>query len=309
MKKRILIAVDESTYSRKAMEYAVMMGSMVKDLHYTLFNIQPKISEFLLDDARLDPKAMAALKNAAKKNQDNSRDLLNKSKEIMVKSGAAETHVDTVSQAQSAGTAKTILDFGRQSLCDSILLGKRGLSRLTESFIGSVTNSVLEHADVIPVWAVGGEVTSKKILVAIDGSEGALRAADHVGLMLGDNPDVQITLLHITPRLRDFCKIDFEEEGDDIQEVIIDGDKQCVDSFYIHAKKKFRDAGLRPDQIEIMEVKSTINIGKTIVDEAEKGGFGTIVIGRRGTNNSFFMGSVSRRVLTEASNCAVWLVP
>ena len=56
-------------------------------------------------------------------------------------------------------------------------------------------------------------------------------------------------------------------------------------------------------------MKSTLNIGKTIVDEAEKGDFGTVVIGRKGANNSFFTGSVSRHVLINASNCAVWLVP
>ncbi len=309
MEKKILIAVDESAYSKRAMEYAAMIGSMIKDVNYTLLHIQPKISEFLLEDARLDPKAISALKTATKKNQDDSRDLLKKSKDIMVKSGIAENLIDTVSQAQTAGTAKSILDYSRQSLCDAILIGKRGLSRLAETFIGSVTNSVLEHADVIPVWAIGGDVTSPKIMVAIDGSESALRAVDHVGFMTGGNPDVKITLLHITPRLRDYCTIDFEEENDELSEVITEGDKQCVDSFYVHAKQKFKESGLKENQIEIKEVKSTINIGKTIVDEAERGNFGTIVVGRRGANNSFFMGSVSRRVLTEASNCAVWLVP
>ena len=94
-----------------------------------------------------------------------------------------------------------------------------------------------------------------------------------------------------------------------MKEVILSGDKQCVDSFYIHAKERFAKAGMDESQIDIREVTTTLNIGKTIVDEALKGGFSTVVVGRRGINNSFFMGSVSSRVLTNAKDCAVWLVP
>jgi len=309
VEKRILLAVDESIYSRNATEYAVGIGPEVKDLRFTLFNVQPKISEFLLEDARIDDKARKALREVRDKNEENSNKVLKDTKDIMIKLGVDEKAIEMVSQPQSMGTAKTILDYGKQSLCDAIVLGKRGMSSLAESFIGSVTNNVLEYTSVTPVWAVGGDVKSSKIMVAIDGSESALSAVDHVASMVGDNPEAEVTLLHVTPRLKDYCTIEFDEEGDIVEDVIAQGDKQCVDSFYIHARQKFEDAGLKENQIIIKEVKSILNIGKTIVDEGEIGNFGTIVIGRRGVNNSFFMGSVSRYVLTNASDCAVWLVP
>lgn len=309
MEKRVLLAVDESAYSRKATEYAVGIDPKVKDLRFTLFNVQPKISEFLLEDARIDDKARKALMDVGKKNEENSKRILKNTKERMIRLGVDEKVIETVSQPQDMGTAKSILDYGKQSLCDAIVLGKRGMSSLAESFIGSVTNSVLEYTTVTPVWAVGGDVRSSKIMVAIDGSESALSAVNHVASMLGDNPDAEVTLLHVTPRLKDYCTIEFDEEGDIVEDVIAQGDKQCVESFYIRAKQRFEDAGLKESQVVIKEVKSILNIGKTVVNEGETGNFGTIVIGRRGVNNSFFMGSVSRYVLTNASDCAVWLVP
>lgn len=309
MEKRILIAVDDSIHSRRAVEYAIKMGSIIKDLHYTLLNIQPKISEFLIEDAKKDPKARSALKEINEKNQENSTNMLNDLKSVMIKSGIDENLVDTVTQPVIKGTAKGILDYGKQSLCDAIVVGKRGISRLTEAFTGSITNNVLEYTDRIPVWAVGGEIKTTKIMVAIDGSESALKAVDHVAFMIGGNADVKVTLLHVTPKLRDYCTIEFDEEGDMIEDVITQGDKKCVDSFYIHAKQKFTEAGLSDSQINIKEVESTLKIGKTIVEEAKKGEFGTLVVGRRGVNNSFFMGSASRNVLTNAADCAVWLVP
>ncbi|MDB9822595.1 universal stress protein [Deltaproteobacteria bacterium] len=309
MGKRILIAVDGSIYSKKAIQYTVKMESVIKDLKYTLINIHPKISEFLIEDARADSKARSALETVTSNNQENSIKVLQESKSIMIKLGIADKNIETVSQPVIRGTAKAILDYGKQSLCDSIVMGRRGISRLAEMFTGSVTNNVLEHTSVIPVWAIGGDIKSSKIMVAIDGSESALHAIDHVIFMVGENPDIQVTLLHVTPRLRDYCTIEFDDKGDIIEDVITQGDKRCIDDFYVHAQKKFEEAGLKENQIDIKQVTSTINIGKAIVNEAKKGDYGTVVIGRRGANNSFFMGNVSRHVLINATDCAVWLVP
>ena len=54
--------------------------------------------------------------------------------------------------------------------------------------------------------------------------------------------------------------------------------------------------------------KRAVNVGKAILDEAKKGNYGTVVIGRRGASKAFFMGSVSRYVLDRISNRALWLV-
>ncbi|MGW8323578.1 MAG: universal stress protein, partial [Thermodesulfobacteriota bacterium] len=49
----------------------------------------------------------------------------------------------------------------------------------------------------------------------------------------------------------------------------------------------------------------------TIVDQARRGGYGTIVVGRKGVTKveEFFMGRVSSKVLQLAKNMAVWVVP
>ncbi len=47
-----------------------------------------------------------------------------------------------------------------------------------------------------------------------------------------------------------------------------------------------------------------------IVEEAKRGGCGTIVMGRRGLSKveEFFMGRVSNKVINLARDMAVWLV-
>lgn len=309
MEKKILIAVDGSIHSRKAIEYCVNMCSLIEDMQYILINIQPKISDFLLQESKMDSKAGAALKDVVSKNKENSLKILDESEEIMVKLGVDKNLIEKISQPVIKGTAKGLLDFAKQTLCDALVVGDRGKSKLVEAFTGSIANNVLEHTDTTPVWAVGGDITSKKIMVAVDGSESALKAIDHVAFMITGNADIRVTLLHVAPKLRDYCTIGFDEDGDMIEDVITSGNKKCVDSFYIHARQKFKEAGLSEDQIEVREIESKLSIGKTIVENARDENCGTLVIGRRGANESFFMGSVSRYVLSNAVDCAVWLVP
>jgi nucleotide-binding universal stress UspA family protein len=187
-------------------------------------------------------------------------------------------------------------------------VGRRGLTKTQRAFMGSLTADLVEHSKMIPVWVVDGEVTSKKIMVAVDGSESSLRAVDHVAFMVGENPHTEVTLFHVLPRLRDYCGIDFEEKKADIEKVVAQGAQKCIDHFYVQAQNKFREAGIQEDQLEIRVSKRTANVGKTIADEARKGDYGTVVVGRRGMNRSFFMGSVSRHVLDKTANKTVWVV-
>ncbi|MDY7034628.1 MAG: universal stress protein [Thermodesulfobacteriota bacterium] len=309
MEKSILLAVDDSIHSKKAIEYAAEISTILSDLSFTLFNVQPIVSDYIEHDSTRDAQASAALKKVVSKNEKNSRELLEKYKSQMIKKGVDEKSIDLITQPRIMGAAKDILHYAKRQHMDAVLLGRRGISRLEEAFIGSIANTVLEHASVIPIWSINGKMKSSKIMVAIDGSESSLNAVDHISYMVGGNPKVRLTLLHITPTLRDYCTIEFEDEGEIVDEVIAHGDKQCVDNFYTHALQRFKAAGIRENQIVIREVKSRVLIGKTIVEEAEKGNFGIVVVGRKGMHESFFMGSVSRYVVNKASNCAVWLVP
>ena len=45
------------------------------------------------------------------------------------------------------------------------------------------------------------------------------------------------------------------------------------------------------------------------MDYAEKGDYRTLVVGRRGIDKSFFMGSVSRYMINNLSNGALWVIP
>lgn len=309
MDKKILLVVDGSIHSTHVVKYAVRISSVVQDLNYTLFHVQPTVSEFLLDEAETNLKARADLRKVIRKNAEFARGILENHKDRMVGIGIDAERIEIATQQKIMGIAKDILDRAQQGLYDAILVGQRGLSRIQKTFMGSTTANLVEHSKVIPVWIVDGDVTSLKILMAVDGSGPSLRAVDHLSFMLGGNENIKVTLFHVTPKIGDYCAINFDEKESDVGQIIARGAKQCIDLFYAHAQHKFKEAGIKEDQIELKVMKRAMNVGKAIVDQSGKGDYGTVVIGRRGADKAFFMGSVSRYVLDKVSGRVVWVVP
>jgi nucleotide-binding universal stress UspA family protein len=308
MQKKILLALDDSIYSKYAIVYAAKMASITNQLHYTLFHVLPTISQYLVEEAKVDFKAKVELGKIMQKNQEKALQFLRNYKEQMVGMGIKEDRIDIIAQPKMLGMARDILEHAQKGLYDAICIGRRGLTRLQATFSGSVTNKLLQHSQFIPVWVVGGEVKSKNVMAAVDGSESSLRAVDHLCFMLMGNPEINITIFHVAAKIGDYCEIDFNDTSGELEKLVIEGDKRCVQKFYTHAFKKFKDAGIGEDRILIKEVKPRMNVGKAIINEIKKGDYGTVVLGRRGISKSFFMGKVSEYVIGKIENCTLWLV-
>jgi nucleotide-binding universal stress UspA family protein len=310
MQKKILVAIDDSHHSRQAVDYAARMKSLVPGLGCTLFHIQPAISQFLLDEAQRSGQAQAKLNRMAARNAEASRALLAKYKDLLVRAGMAETAIDLLTLPRHLGLAKDILDQAQNGLFDAILLGRRGISSMQQMFLGSVSAHLIENSQVIPVWLVDGNVNSARVMAAVDGSESALRAVDHMAFVLSGNREVKVRFFHVAPRLKDYCEINFGQEACDGSEALIaQGDKRCMDDFFSAALAKLRAAGFQEKQIETQTVTTLVSVGETILKAAWDAGFGTIVMGRRGIGKSFFGGKVSYTVSQRLSDAALWLVP
>jgi hypothetical protein len=128
--------------------------------------------------------------------------------------------------------------------------------------------------------------------------------------MLAGNTNVNLSFFHVAPRLKDFCPIDFADtEFAELEAIIRQGDNACIERFFAHARKKLEDAGIRDSQIKINVKDGGFRVGKAVLEAYRQGKYGTLVIGRRGMDKKFFTGSVSRYLINQFSNGALWVVP
>ncbi|MGA8282677.1 MAG: universal stress protein [Desulfobacterales bacterium] len=310
MLKKIMIAVDDSLQSKNAVRYIARLSARLETLNYVLFNAQPMVSQFLVDGAKKNVDSQKALRAVMERNATTSQKMLDNYRLLMIQEGVDESRIQTVTQPRKLDIAKDIIEYAQAGRYDALVIGRRGISSLQELFMGSVSSNITQNSNIIPVWVIGGDVAPAKFLVAVDGSEYSLRAIDHLAFAMSDAVGISLTFLHVRPKLKDYCEVDFEAtQAEALEDLIRKGDKVCIDNFYTVALKKLKEFDIREDRIQTKTVTGLANIGAAILKEVQTGNYDTVVMGRSGVNKSFFTGSVTNTVLNKISKGAVWLVP
>ena len=153
---------------------------------------------------------------------------------------------------------------------------------------------------------------ARKILVALDESENALRAAKYVAGSF--TPDHEVTLFHVTLDTAAICNMNSPELTPyfTAQQInfcsLEDKKKELVQNAMDKAKSLLIQAGFKEERIATkIEVRKK-GIARDILAEAQSG-YNTIVMGRRGLSGiaEFFIGSVSQKVLHNSQNISVVL--
>ena len=299
-KRRILLAVDGSDQSFEAVRYVGQLFPPNRT-EVVLFHVMSKIPESFWDIER-NPTfrhQLAPVAAWATQQQTATQEFMERSKELLIDRGVPEESVSIRMQEREAGIARDIVREAQKKY-DAVVVGRWGVSKLKDLVWGSTANKLVGHLIHIPLCVVGGAPEAGKILVALDTSEEAMGTVDYVGTMV-DGSDWGVTLFHVIRGL-DFV---LPETGEILQDI-----EGAVEAFLEEAVGRLEKAGLRPDQISTKTASGVASRAKAIVEEAKNGGYGTIVVGRRGLSRveEFFMGRVSSKVMQLAREMAVWVV-
>jgi nucleotide-binding universal stress UspA family protein len=186
------------------------------------------------------------------------------------------------------------------------------LSKVEEFFLGSVSGKVLQGAGNVPVWLVGRKMPGHNILVALDGSENALRAVDHLSFMVDScrSEAVKVILLNVWPGLVTLLGPRIIPNLNSLNTSAQENHRKRLEASLDQAEGLLLEAGLSARQIKKKFCWRCSDIARAVLTEADKGDCGTIVLGRRGISKTqeFFMGSVSGKIIEQAGQKTVWVV-
>jgi len=232
---------------------------------------------------------------------------MNEARQLLVDEGYPQDSVFIKVHECEVGVARDILRESNQGY-RAVVVGRRGLSRLMDIMMGSVAYKLMEKLTNVPLWIVGGTPWPGKVLLGLDPSQGAMRAVDHVGEILGETK-TEVTLLNVL-RSPSLLQPDIEELSPDKQKEIYDQAKEEIDPVFEKATKALKKSGFSQERISTNLITGVSSRAGTIVEEAKRKGCGTIAIGRRGISKveEFFMGRVSNKVINIARDQAVWVV-
>ena len=134
MFSKILVPIDGSENSFRALEHAIFLSTKIQEAQITVLYIIEDLPSLYI----YSPKIMEKLR--ADYEREYTR-ILERCKEMANKSG---TNINTV--LKEGDPASKIIGYSDMEKFDLIIMGSRGMGKFKEMIIGSVSNKVIHHA-------------------------------------------------------------------------------------------------------------------------------------------------------------------
>ncbi len=293
-RRKILLAADGSDQAFEAVRYVSRLFPPNR-MEVVLFHVMTKVPESFWDIEK-EPAyrhKVATTRAWELQQKKEIQEFMEKARRLFLEQNVPEDAVGIKIQERKVGIARDITHESQNDY-HGVVMGRWGMSMLKDFLCGSIANKLIGRLINVPLCVVGGTPKIGKILVAIDASEGAMRAIDYVGDMV-DSSHWEVTIFHA---IRDFHTEELYRA------------EKSMEYVFEKASGHLEKAGFNNNQITTRMITGVPSRAGAIVVEALKEGYGTIVVGRRGLSHveEFFMGRVSNKVIQMAREMAVWVV-
>lgn len=294
LKRKVLVALDGSDQSLETVRYLGRLPAK-KGIEIVLFSVFSSIPEVYWDFQQ-DPKVgarVAEIKAWQSQKEKELSEFMEKAAAVLKKARLHEKAIKIKIRQRKEGVTRDILKEARKHY-SAVLVGRKGAGAVKNVLWGSVTAKLMEKLYFCPLIVVSKGRKPAKVLIAMDQSEGAMRAVEFAGTVLGGS-GVDVALVHVI-RLKDKQEIAKAEIA--------------VNKALDDAAERLSKAGIPQGRITKKIITGAESRSGSIVDEARKGDYGTIVLGRRGLSKvkQFSIGRVAHRVAQLATGSSVWIV-
>ncbi|MGB3209161.1 MAG: hypothetical protein WBB19_00505 [Desulforhopalus sp.] len=238
--------------------------------------------------ANPEDKVQANLAIGAKRSIDRAKTLLDKSRMSI-------DQMITKTVAERYGKVKDILTEGSNGLYDAIVLGRRASYTLQWVFERPADElaqyMIKDDCCTTPLWICPeAEQGGKNVLLCVDGSEDAYRAADHVGYILSAQDHHTITLFHV---------------GNGIG-----GDSSKI---FQRAESILHEHKVGSERID-RKTSWGLSIPGSILSEAEKGNYAAVAVGLHGQEHGpmkdfNMVGGTTSKLINKLEKTALWCCP
>lgn len=309
--KKVLLAIDGSNESISMVQYVAKMLPPA-DTRVVLFHVFSKIPESFWDfnqNVELDfwMDKMQALEEEHAKSV---KAFMQTARQILLENNFREEHVVTESRNRITGIARDITAESKKGY-HAVVMGRKGTGQTNGLAVGSITTKVLRALSALPVCVVTGKPDTERILVALDGSAGSLRAVDFLCSYL-NNSSRKVTLFHAMRRLS-FPEVSASVANpfEAIEKAVWGDARSTIEPVMEAAKARWIKAGANKKNIATKIVTGVSSRADALATEARETSCGSIVVGRTGISQveEFNIGRVCHKVIRRAENAAVWVVP
>lgn len=304
--KKLLVAMDGSERALRTARYLAEMPALF-NMQINLFNVFAGVPESYYD-LRREPASVnvtAGLYSWEKLQRGQIEQHLQKVRSILLSADYNPANLRTTIHKRRVGIARDIIAESQKGYT-AVVLRRRGMGNLQGLVMGSVALKLLNGIDAVPIIFAGRKANRRRVLVAVDGSENAMRAVDFVAETLGGF-DYTVGLVTV---LRAENQQVQEPAAGSVMPDYTEDIEPFVRKALNQAQERLMAAGFDDSRLTLEIVRGAQSRAAAIVETADQGGFDTIVLGRRGLSRvqQFFAGRVSTKVLQIGQKYHVWIV-
>ncbi len=286
MERKLLITVGDDPDFLYGVRFVGTFFRSKRDMKLTLLHVAPQFESMDAKEAlRVHEMEKALTEIYTRKGQA----AIERSKEILRNEDFAAHQISSRLITKHYGMIGDVVLEAKQGGYDAVVLGRRGYSILEKAFHPWFSEATMDLDLDFPLWICRRpERGLGNVLLCIDGSEPAMKMAEHVGFMVGNEEQHGITLLHVES-----------------------GNRQGIEVLFDNARRRLVDGGVQEKRVNTLVVHGH-DAAKVIREEASKGAFAVVAVGRRGIGYEEksvkpFMGSQSLELLKTLERSTLWV--
>jgi len=304
-----LLTIDESPESLRP------IGFLVK-LFPQLDNVGVLICYFYAPLAPVYQEQPLASAMAAKKEEllrarhENAQAILCKARQALTEVGFAAENIQEHMQERSVSQAQHSCSLGGIKRVDGVLVQKTISGKLEGLLRGASFPVHLEHCLASPVWFLEGtKINSGRAVVCMHHEQASLRAARYAASMLAASA-THIDLLHCDPQLNWAVACGVDRNVSELRSWEETPNGQLLTPYLQQAEHILMQEGIVADRIRIVILPVRGDVASSILGHCRQDDVGIAVLGHSKPLGawSFFENSVTKKILAEFRNMAIWVV-
>jgi nucleotide-binding universal stress UspA family protein len=285
MEKHLLLTVANDVSSLFEADFLGSFFKNKEEIKVTLFSVAPKSYD---EGGARNGVAHDTVIPEAGPGGDKWQKGIRLSRDHLVRLGFHEDHVTSKIIRSRHGAIEDIILEGKKGLYDGVILATHATGGLFgQTFSANVSKGILSHPINFPVWICRHpEAGRRNVLLCVDEDEASMRIADHVGFVLQEETEHNITLFHVDT-----------------------GERASARDILDRARQKLMDYGIPETRIRNLIVQSR-SVTSSIREEAERGAYAVIAVGHDRAQpkglGEWLVGSLCMKVLERVNRCVLW---
>jgi nucleotide-binding universal stress UspA family protein len=308
--KCLLLPIDGTEEALLPIRFVSSLFPRLKQINLILCYFVPSLPP-IYEQRPTSQQMIEKKKELMRNREQDSRAALDHAKKVLFRNGFSEELIQEHLQEKAMSVAHHACQLADIKKVDAVLVQKRITSPLEGFLKDDPSNALLHHCIISPVWFLEGEIDPSKAAICLQGEAASLRAVDHAAFMLADS-ETDIQLLHVARSApRRMTSPAFDESAELKNWLKTDAGKE-IKPFIDESCDILKTAGIGDTRVQITILPGKEKEGKVaakIISYSKQHGIGIIVLGHSDPEGvwSFLKTSVTKKILGEFQNMAVWV--